>query len=166
MRKKYYWLIGGILILFVILFVILLSSNTISAIKINCSIKSFFNEVRNNNYKKAFEKVAYYNMYSDQLSVTDYKTAENIWTNKIDKIKNNGIFLYDYKNIRVWYDDGYPRGTADIFLKEQNIIKLYNVKIYLKQTDGHWKITDIYFPCDHLYEKAISGKIIDYKFQD
>lgn len=133
----------------------------IDQIRIRATIDDYFDALKRNKFEEAFKKVAYFDKYSDVPPVIDYESAKEIWTNRVEGLVDEGILLKNYHSIRVWKDDGYPRGEATIVLLEgEQGIKKYNVSIHLVKFDGHWKVQSIYSSADqNRFEQAVSGYV-------
>lgn len=115
------------------------------------------------NYDKAFENVYYFDRASDLEPTISYKDAKNQWIERIEKLEQNGIYIKDYSNLRVWQDDGYPRGKVNLtIMKNGEEIQRDSINIWFAKNDEDWKLggfEDFSNDLQEAWELALSGKV-------
>lgn len=122
--------------------------------------RSFLGEVKLGNFERAFNYVDYYDIGDDLKPKTSYEKAKDIWTSRLIKLKQDDIYLRDYKNLIVYMDDGYPSGKVILLIYNKGIIEEQECLIHFSKLAGKWKIEDLYFNnSDHVFKKAVSGNV-------
>lgn len=152
--------IAIVLIVLIIICISVLGLMLAEQYRIRGVINNYLNALKQKDYNEAFENVAYFDKSSDILPILDYESAKKIWTERVTRLESTGIYLKDYHSVKVWKDDGYPRGKAKILLREGNQEKLYEVSIHLAKLDGQWKVQSIYSSAElNKFEEAIRGYV-------
>ncbi|ADY56636.1 hypothetical protein Sgly_2348 [Syntrophobotulus glycolicus DSM 8271] len=125
-----------------------------------CGVRNFFNEVEKGNFEKAFKFVDYYDAGDDVKPETSYEEAKEIWLSRMTKLKQDHIYLQEYKDLTVYVDDGYPKGEVTLFISDHGRIEEQKCSIHFSKLTDKWKIEDLYFTdSNHVFEKAISGNV-------
>lgn len=120
--------------------------------------KNFLTDIKYDNFEQAFNYVDYYDIGDDVKPEISFEKAKNIWTSRMKNLKNEGVYLIDYKDLEVYKDDGYPIGLVMIQLSENGVIKEYKCSIHFTQltTVFKWKICDIGGP-KHIFFETVGG---------
>ncbi|MFC4559192.1 hypothetical protein ACFO3D_13415 [Virgibacillus kekensis] len=122
--------------------------------------KEVLENVIDQNYEKAFESVYFYDRATDLEPVISYKDAKEEWIQRVKDLRNNGIYIVDYKRLRVVLDDTYPVGTVDLVLSMngKKTVK-ENVRLWFGERDGKWKVGDLNYNKEEQWAKLLSGRM-------
>lgn len=150
---------GLLVIAFIVIGLIFSVVMFMDQINIKTTINDYLDALKQSKYEEAFERIAYYDEYSDIPPKMDYESAKEIWTLRVERLKNEGIWLKDYHSIRVWKDDTYPMSEATIIVTEGKKDRIYNVSIHLAKFNGQWKIQSIFSMEQNQFEKTVSGYV-------
>ncbi|MFS0671676.1 hypothetical protein [Ornithinibacillus sp. 179-J 7C1 HS] len=125
------------------------------------AVKNVLDNVIDEDYENAFDSVYYYDVASDLEPIISYEDARKQWIERIKDLKQDGIYLVEYSDLRVKLDDTYPTGTVDLVIMEngEQIIK-DNVRLWFGQRDDKWKLGNLDYRFDEVeegWEVALSG---------
>ncbi|EGW37202.1 hypothetical protein [Desulfosporosinus sp. OT] len=126
----------------------------------NITARNFLNEVKKGDFGNAFNYVEYYDVGDDVSPQTSYEKAKDIWTSRMIKLKQEGIYLTNYKDLTGYMDDGYPKGEVTLLLSNNGEIEEQKCSIHFSKLSKKWKIEDLYFyNSNHIFERMISGDV-------
>ncbi|MCX7749660.1 MAG: hypothetical protein N2645_22630 [Clostridia bacterium] len=122
--------------------------------------KAFFENLKDGNFEKAFEYVYYYDGPADLEPKIQYEKAKDIWLDRVKGLKEQGVYLKDYENLNVYYDDSYPKGTVELVIRREGKEVKHKVDIWFSKKGG-WKVGNIYNTDVEKYDfhEAVSGRI-------
>lgn len=156
MNKKLIFVVLALIIIIGAIFALsnhLIISNYITT-------RNFLNEVKQGDFERAFNYVGYYDVGDDVKPKTSYEKAKDIWTSRMIKLKQDGIYLQGYKDLVIYMDNGYPRGKVTLLLSNKGEIEEQKCTIHLSKLLNKWKIEDLYFyNSNNIFEKMISGDV-------
>ncbi len=121
--------------------------------------RKFLNEVKQGDFARAFHYVDYYDVGDDVKPKTSYEKAKDIWTSRMIKLKQDGIYLQDYKDLVVYMDDGYPEGKVTLLLSNKGKIEEQKCNIHFSKLLNKWKIEGLWFNSDNIFGKMIDGDV-------
>lgn len=142
-----------------VLFFVILISVIISQkeyISLYFLTKNYLDDVKQGQFEQAFQYMDYYDEYEDVKPRISYETAKSTWILRMNDFKNDDLYLYDYKKLYVYKDDGYPYGRVTIFLYEKGKIKKLDCHIHFSKLSKSWKIIGLYGP-KHRLLNAMGG---------
>jgi hypothetical protein len=123
--------------------------------------KNVLENVIEQNYEKAFESIYFFDRESDVEPTISYKDAKKEWIQRVTALRDEGIYLVDYKRLQVQLDDTYPTGTVDLVIMEDGEEKIKkDVWLWFARGDEKWKLGMIDYYHDDKeeeWEKALSG---------
>lgn len=112
-------------------------------------------------YEKAFESVYYFDQASDLEPIISYEVAKKKWVQRVKDLRENGVYLVDYNQLRVRLDDTYPRGSVDLVIIENGEKKIKeDVGLWFALREEEWKLGNFDYHNDDIeeeWEKALSG---------
>lgn len=116
------------------------------------------------NQEKAFESVYFYDRASDLEPIISYADAKKKWIHRVKNLRANGVYIVDYKKLRVVLDDTYPVGTVDLVLSANGKeTEKEDVRLWFGERDGKWKLGNFnYYTKDEKeerWEKLFSGRM-------
>lgn len=146
-----------------VLVVFILAGDFISnQIKTRLAAKNFLQNLTEGNFDKTFEYVSYFDHASDFEPEISYDKAKNSWVKRVQQLKARGVYVKSYRNLKIWSDDGYPRGRVILTIIQSGNQVEREVNIHFNSLKKKWKVQNIY-PSSGAdqseLEKAISGKI-------
>jgi hypothetical protein len=147
------------ILIFLILFIVLFIGFFLFKDYIFCyyAAKGLLTNVKNGDFEQAFNYVDYYDIGDDVKSEISFEKAKNIWTSRMKNLQNEGVYLIDYKNLKIYKDDGYPKGRVTVQLSENGVIREYKCGIHFTHlTSIKWKVCDIEGP-KHIFFETIGG---------
>lgn len=120
--------------------------------------KSVLDNVINQNYGKAFDSVYFFDRASDLDPTISYEDAKKKWIKRVTDLRAKGIYLVDYKQLRVRLDDSYPRGSVDLVFMENGKKKIKeDVSLWFGPRKGKWKLGKFHYHDDEDWEETFSG---------
>ncbi len=160
MNNKSKIIIVSIFLMIVLLIMIIIKSDYVENVSIKNMVVNFLGDLQNGDFESAFENVAYFDESSDLPPKISFDNGKNIWIKRVEAQKEGGTFLKDFKNVKVWTDDGYPKANATIILIENSVEKTYKITFAFFKFNEKWKVQNMYASSQQTeYEKAISGYI-------
>jgi hypothetical protein len=123
--------------------------------------KNVLENVIEQNYDKAFESIYFFDRESDVEPTISYEEAKKEWIQRVTALKNEGIYLVDFKRLQVRLDDTYPTGTVDLVIMEDGKEKIKeDVSLWFARGDEKWKLgmlNHYHEDREEAWEKALSG---------
>ncbi|WP_019413040.1 hypothetical protein [Paenisporosarcina sp. TG20] len=114
-------------------------------------------------YEKAFESVHFYDKASDIEPTISYEDAKIKWVERVKSLKEKGVYIVSYNQLRVSLDDTYPVGTVDLVIMENGKeIVSKDVHLWFGKSEDGWKLGNIDYHFDDIeedWEKALSGSM-------
>lgn len=149
-----------ILLTFFIIFLIPKDNTWFSyeAFSTNLRVNNFLRQVVTEDFSNAFNNLYYYDKSTDVLTEISEGDAKQIWIDRMKNLSDKGTFLDDFKDVNVYSEDGYMRGTVVITLSEKGAPRIYETDLFFVKNEGIWKIGGI--SNEELktsFESAISG---------
>jgi hypothetical protein len=125
------------------------------------AVKGVLDNVIDQNYDEAFESVYFYDKASDLEPIISYEEGKKKWIQRVKDLAEQGIYLVDYKKLRVGLDDTYPVGTVDLVFMENGEKKVKKgVQLWFAERDNKWKLGNLNYRYDDIeeeWEHALSG---------
>lgn len=95
--------------------------------------------------KREFEQASAFVFFYDESPAQKPNISQNkaaqLWIDRIRLAEQDGLEVQNYKNLRLWEEDGHPVGEVDLVIsldgRKQTVEK---VKIHFIQHEGKWKI--------------------------
>jgi hypothetical protein len=123
--------------------------------------KGVLDNVIEQDYEKAFESVYFYDRASDLEPIISYDDAKQAWIQRVTDLREQGVYLVDYNQLRVSLDDTYPKGTVNLVIMENGEKKVKeDVQLWFAQREGMWKLGNFDYRHDDIeedWENALSG---------
>ncbi|WP_175987360.1 hypothetical protein [Bacillus sp. Marseille-Q1617] len=117
--------------------------------------------VINQNYNEAFDHVYFFDRASDLEPEISFENAKKEWTDRLTGLRERGIYLVDYKRLRIYLDDQYPEGKVDLVFMENGEKKVKkDVGLWFASREDKWKLGDFYYHQNTVkeeWEDALSG---------
>ncbi|MGR3763029.1 hypothetical protein [Rossellomorea sp. NS-SX7] len=115
--------------------------------------------VINQHYDKAFEHVYFFDRASDTEPEISYEDAKKKWIERLIDLREQGIYLVDYDQLRIRLDDTYPRGNVNLVFMENGERKIKeNVSLWFAPRENKWKLGNFDYHHDvEEWEHALSG---------
>ncbi len=160
MKNKRKNILFSLFIILVLIVILIIKTDFVGNGLIKNKVVDFLEDLQNGDFESAFDNVAYFDESSDLPPKILYDNAKSIWIKRVKAQKEEGTYLKDYKDVKVWTDDGYPMATAKIILMENGTEKTYKVAFALFRFNEKWSVQNIYASSEQTeYEKAICGYI-------
>lgn len=125
------------------------------------AVKGVLDNVIDQNYEEAFESVYFYDIASDLEPIISYEEGKKRWIQQVKELGEQGIYLVDYKKLRVDLDDTYPVGSVDLVFMENGEKKVKKgVQLWFAERDDKWKVGNfdyLYDDIEEQWEHALSG---------
>ncbi|MFC4768172.1 hypothetical protein [Effusibacillus consociatus] len=108
----------------------------------------------------AFEYVSYDNFSPDM----PHDDAKNVWVKRIETLREEGTYLKEYKDLKIWITDGNPHGEVTIVMivKGKEMERREEIIFSRSSEDQYWKVQN-FFPEDgsdqNVLEHALGGDI-------
>jgi hypothetical protein len=130
--------------------------------------KHVLENLKEQNYEAAFDGIHFYDVASDLSPTIPYGEAKEVWSKRVQSLKENGTYLVEYKNLFVELDDTYPIGKVDLVMMINGKKKyLEDVSLWFGFQDRKWGLGNLqYFKNtdqEDDWEKALSGYVADPK---
>ncbi|WP_047986465.1 hypothetical protein [Ornithinibacillus californiensis] len=123
--------------------------------------KNVLENVIEQNYEKAFESIYYFDRESDVEPTISYEEAKKEWIQRVTDLRDEGVYLVDFKQLQVRLDDTYPKGTVDLVIMENGKESIKeDVSLWFARGDEKWKLGMLNYYHDEKeeeWEKALSG---------
>ena len=136
--RKFYLVIGVVAL--APLLVLFLSTYPVTRYQAGRAAEAYYTNLAKGEFAKAFNYVGYFDEVSDLLPIITFEKAKQIWGNRVKELKEKGTYLAKLKQIRVYIDDGYPQGMADVvIINDGNPINLTEW-IAFGRLNNKWKV--------------------------
>ncbi|THE09144.1 hypothetical protein E1I69_23495 [Bacillus timonensis] len=125
--------------------------------------KGVLDNVIDQDYQAAFERVYFYDKAIDLEPIISYEDAKSKWIQRVKDLREQGIYLVDYNQLRVGLDDTYPKGTVDLVIMqngEKSVKK--DVQLWFGPSEDKWKLGNFDYRQDDIeeeWENALSGNV-------
>lgn len=132
-------------------------------IRAQSAAKAMLTHLAQGNWEQAFEFVAYHDGPADAEVRISYEEARDVWTGRLAALERQGIFLKDFRDLKVRMDDGWAQGHAAVTLVEQGTETVTDVRIgFMKREEG-WRIAALQISPGSgeggEWEKAVGGYV-------
>jgi hypothetical protein len=126
--------------------------------------KHVLENLKEQNYEAAFDRIHFYDVASDLSPTIPYGEAKEIWSKRVQSLKENGTYLVDYKDLYVELDDTYPTGKVDLVMMINGKKKyLEDVSLWFGFQDRKWGLGNLHdfinTDQEEDWEKALSGNV-------
>lgn len=125
--------------------------------------KGVLDNVINQNYEEAFESVYFFDRESDSEPTISYEDAKKKWIKRVTDLREKGVYLVDYNQLRVRLDDTYPRGSVDLVIIENGEKKIKeDVDLWFAPREDKWKLGNFNYHSDDIeeeWENTLSGNL-------
>ncbi len=136
--RKFYLAIGVVALAPLLL--LILPMNPVTRYQAERVAEAYYYNLAKGQFAKAFHYVGYFDEASDWLPKITFEKAQQIWVNRVKELKEQGTYLAKVKQIRVYIDDGYPQGMADVvIINDGNPINLTEW-IAFGRLNNKWKV--------------------------
>lgn len=125
----------------------------------------FYSSLIAGDYAQAFDHLAYYDRYSDLPPDMAQTEAKAIWIERVDALREAGIYLVDMEALEIHFDDGYPVGTARVTVMNREKVVTVLQQIHFVQRAGVWMVQGVLTDPDERVEaiaqidRVISGLV-------
>jgi hypothetical protein len=121
--------------------------------------QAYYHHLVANDFARAAEYVAYYETFSDLPPATPSTQLEQIWTQRVRQLREQGFSITQVNNISVTTDDGYPIGVASVTISENGQERIITQQIRFANLDG-WKVQSVDSSGEaNALDSALSGHI-------
>lgn len=105
----------------------------------------FLEQLTQGNFENAFESVFYFDKASDIEPTIPYEKAQNAWVDSVKSLKEKGIYVTSYDDLRIFLRDGghWVSGDVKLTVMENGKENRYDVGINFLKRDGKWKISNL-----------------------
>jgi hypothetical protein len=149
--------------IFIVIMGVIFIPNMVLRFSVEQAVTGLLDNVIDSNYEEAFEHVFYFDRATDLKPTITFEEAKEQWITRVKNLKDQGVYIKDYRNLKVWEDDGATKGTVSlVIIKNGEKITRESVHLWFSKQNGDWKVGSF----EHLsndvheeWEKALSGKV-------
>ncbi len=141
--KRYRVVLLVILVVLVVLFTGVVGRPLRRRYRAQRSATRFYNSLIEGHYPLAFEHLAYYDRYADVAPDLPPAVAEELWTERVKALREEGVYLAEVNDLEIRLDDGYPIGAAEVTIVDQGIVVTAVQRIHFVARAGEWKIQNV-----------------------
>lgn len=118
-----------IVVVYLIFFIGFHFKQQLTAIKASLIATKLLDNTVSGNYAAAFKNIYYYNGPYDYNRTIEFDDAKHIWIDRLKAMKDKGIYLSSYSNLRTSFNDGSVYGSVDLIFYEQGKESKYHTLI-------------------------------------
>lgn len=104
--------------------------------------ESYYEAVAAEDFSRAFGYIAYYTRSTDPKPTIAPGVVEERWVQRIEALQAQGSYVVAVEQIEVYTDDGYPMGSARLFIHHNGVEHPIEQVFYFNRMEEHgvWKI--------------------------